>query len=55
MKPQNNKENCRVLARYFNRLLNCDGPKQRLKMKLPIAKIPDLKPSDEHEVIQSIQ
>jgi Reverse transcriptase (RNA-dependent DNA polymerase). len=46
----NNKDNCEILANYFEELLNCDAPRDKLEIeKNPIQNV-DSEPPDEVEV-----
>lgn len=55
MVESNNKEFYEIFARYFNRLLNCNGLQERVEIKRPKATLPNSKLLDEHKMIRIIQ
>lgn len=46
----NNQDNCKILAKYFEDLLNCKEPSQRLQKRKDNAKVPKSKPPTADEI-----
>lgn len=46
----NNQDNCKILAKYFEDLLNCKEPSQKLKKRIDNAQVPKSKPPTADEI-----
>lgn len=51
----NNQENCKLLASYFEQLLNCPAPTSRLTSQNSKPAKPDSLPPDEEEIIKQVK
>ncbi|KAL1460740.1 hypothetical protein WDU94_012692 [Cyamophila willieti] len=51
----NDEENCDILAKYFETLLNCDEPEQRFSLKTPSRRNEDSEPPTVEELAEIIE